>query len=152
MGRTCQHGSDRMLTAAQRAAYERDGFLVLESMFDAGEVAAMAAEADRLADHLINASLALAEVRPRLDIRDWPLAQDWPPYLADGLFAPEDVVELTVPAGTVVLFHSCLAHSSRPNMTSEPRRLLIYSHYPATHDVAPDARNHHLRIAGQRHE
>ena len=61
-----------MLTAAQRAAYERDGFLVLESMFDAGEVSAMAAEADRLADHLIKASLALAEVSPRLDIRERP--------------------------------------------------------------------------------
>ena len=32
-----------MLTNEQRATYERDGFLVLPSVFDAGEVAAMAA-------------------------------------------------------------------------------------------------------------
>lgn len=255
------------LSDEQRAAYERDGYLVLEEVFGPDEVAAMAAEADRLADHLVNASLALGEVSPRLDIRmrpegkvllkiqplndvspllrrvseddrvlapmrdllgcepllleeklngkellteaagalparpdddafpfhtdfhyfwldgyppetlssavtidectpekgplvvvpgshtrQWPLAQDWPPYLQDGLFPPESQVELVVPPGTVILFHSCLAHASRPNRTTQPRRLLIYSHYPSTYEVAPDARNAHHRVHGQAHE
>lgn len=256
-----------VLSAEETRTYHRDGFIVLPAVFDADEVAEMADEADRLTDLLLNASLALDEASPRLDLRerpegrvllkiqplndvspvlarisaddrllepmrdllgcepllleeklngkellapaadalparsdadefpfhtdfhyfwldgyprqtlssavtiddcttekgplvmargshttDWPTAQDWPPYLRDGLFADEDLVELVVPAGSVVIFHSCLAHSSRPNRTNEPRRLMIYSHYPSTHVVAPDARNRTLREAGQAHE
>jgi ectoine hydroxylase-related dioxygenase (phytanoyl-CoA dioxygenase family) len=83
---------------------------------------------------------------------DWPLAGGWPPVLADGLFSEDEQVPLICPAGTVVIFHSRIAHASSANNTEHPRRLLIYSHFPSTHEVEPDARNRDLRIAGQAHE
>lgn len=85
-------------------------------------------------------------------LREWPLASTWPPYLDESSFPPGEQIYLECPAGTVVVFHSKLAHASSPNTTSEPRRLLIYSHYPSTHEVAPDARNRPLREASQQHE
>lgn len=39
-------------------------------------------------------------------------------------------VEVLAPAGSVMFFHSLLQHSSTPNQSSSPRRLMIYSHYP----------------------
>jgi hypothetical protein len=256
------------LTSEQRAAYERDGFLVLPEVFTAQELVSLRAESDRLVDMLVNASLAIGELSPRLDIReatgdtvllkiqplsdvsagfasvatderlmgpmrellgcepllleeklngkeplavdlrslglrtwspefpfhtdlhyfvldgypeqtlssavalddctvengalrfvpgshhtkDWPLRGGWPPDLAEGLFEEASQVPLVCPAGTVVIFHSRVAHASSPNRTDRPRRLLIYSHFPATHAVEPDARNRDLRVAGQAHE
>jgi hypothetical protein len=258
------------LTAQQKQAYARDGFVVLPAVFSPTETAAMAAESDRLADLLVNASLATGEISPRLDLRtrpegpvllkiqpladvspllkqvseddrllqpmrdllgceplmleeklngkellaltaqdldglpirpssdgfpfhtdyhyfyldgyppetlssaiaidactrengalrvvpgshlqEWPLASDWPPYLDETSFPEEHQVYLECPAGTVVLFHSKLAHASSPNTTSEPRRLLIYSHYPSTYEVEPDARNRPLREQSAVHE
>lgn len=255
------------LTPEQRDAYAQDGYIVLPAVFSPEESAAMAAESDRLADLLVNASLAVGEVSPRLDLRsraegpvllkvqpladvsplleqvsqddrllqpmrdllgceplmleeklngkelldcdlgdltvhpssagfpfhtdyhyfypdgyppetlssaiaidrctkengalrvvpgshlrDWPLVSEWPPYLDEASFPEQDQVYLECPAGTVVVFHSKLAHASSPNATTEPRRLLIYSHYPSTHDVPPDTRNRPLREAGQAHE
>ena len=255
------------LTPEQREAYARDGYVVLPSVFTPVETAAMAAESDRLVDLLVNASLAVGEVSPRLDLRsrdegpvllkiqpladvsgllervslddrllqpmrdllgceplmleeklngkelldcdlgslpvrpaspafpfhtdfhyfyldgyppetlssaiaidrctkengalrvvpgshlqEWPLASSWPPYLDESSFPEQDQAYLECPAGTVVVFHSKLAHASSPNTTTDPRRLLIYSHYPSTHDVPPDARNRPLREAGREHE
>lgn len=52
---------------------------------------------------------------------------------------------LEVPAGSLVLFDSLVWHDSSPNLTDSPRRLMIYSHYPANagqeHDIAEDERN-----------
>ena len=255
------------LTQEQRTQYDTDGYLVLPAVFGPDETAAMAAESDRLADLLVNASLATGEVSPRVDLRsrpegpvllkvqpladvspllkavseddrllqpmrdllgcepllleeklngkellecdlgdlpvrpssdafpfhtdfhyfyldgyppetlssavaidactrengalrvvpgshrqEWPLASTWPPYLDEASFPEEEQVYLECPAGTVVLFHSKLAHASSPNTTADPRRLLIYSHYPATHDVPPDARNAPLRQQSAAHE
>ena len=256
-----------VLTDDQRKAYARDGYIVLPSVFDASETAAMAAESDRLVDWLVNASLATGEVSPRIDLRhrpegavllkvqpladvspllkqvseddrllqpmrdllgceplmleeklngkelldcdlgdlpvrsssdafpfhtdyhyfyldgyppetlssaiaidactrengalrvvpgshlqEWPLASTWPPYLDEASFPESEQVYLECPAGTVVLFHSKLAHASSPNTTTEPRRLLIYSHYPETYAVEPDARNRPLREQSAAHE
>lgn len=91
-------------------------------------------------------------VVPGSHLQDWPLASEWPPYLDESSFPESDQVYLECPAGTVILFHSKLAHASSPNTTTEPRRLLIYSHYPATHEVEPDARNRPLREQSQAHE
>jgi ectoine hydroxylase len=91
-------------------------------------------------------------VVPGSHLQEWPLASTWPPYLDEASFPDEDQVYLECPAGTVVLFHSKLAHASSPNTTPEPRRLLIYSHYPATYDVEPDARNRPLREQSAAHE
>ncbi len=256
------------LSEAQRLSYQRDGYVLLPALFDAAQTAAMAAESDRLVDELVNASLALGEVSPRIDLRsrtegpvllkiqpladvspllrqvseddrllqpmrdllgceplmleeklngkelldcdlgdlpvrpaapdfpfhtdyhyfyldgyppetlssaiaidactrengalrvvpgshlrqDWPMASTWPPYLDAASFPAQAQVYLECPAGTVVVFDSRLAHASSPNATTQPRRLLIYSHYPATHPVEPDARNRPLREAGQEHE
>jgi ectoine hydroxylase-related dioxygenase (phytanoyl-CoA dioxygenase family) len=257
-----------VLTPEQRTCYERDGYVVIPDAFGADELARLRAESDRLVELLVNASLALGEASPRLDLRtdgrgpvllkvqplsdvsqlfrdvandprlldpmrdllgcepllleeklngkerlsvdvgplgvrdwapefpfhtdlhyfvldgypettlssaialddctpdngplrfvpgshlrhDWPLAGGWPPVLADGLFGEDEQVPLVCSAGTVVVFHSRIAHASSPNMTDQPRRLLIYSHFPSTHEVEPDARNRDLRVAGQAHE
>jgi len=55
--------------------------------------------------------------------------------------------DLAVPAGSVLLMHSLLVHSSRPNQTSQPRRVLTYSHYPDSEfQTYPDARNGPTRL------
>lgn len=38
--------------------------------------------------------------------------------------------DVLAPAGSVVFFNSVLVHSSRPNTSGAPRRLMIWSHYP----------------------
>ena len=91
-------------------------------------------------------------VVPGSHLREWPLASTWPPYLDETSFPEQEQVYLECPAGTVILFHSKLAHASSPNTTADPRRLLIYSHYPSTHEVPPDARNRPLREQSQAHE
>jgi ectoine hydroxylase len=256
------------LSPEQRATYERDGFVVLPALFTADELQAARDEADRLADELVNASIALGKVSPRLDLRkddkgtvllkiqpvgdispvfaamerdprlldpmrellgcepllleeklngkerlavgldelglrnwapefpwhtdmhyfyfegypdetlssaialddcteengplrfvpgshlkhDWPVRTEWPPDLADGAIDDSLGVPLICPAGTVVVFHSRVVHASSPNRTAKPRRLIIYSHFPETHQVEPDARNKGLRAAGREHE
>lgn len=64
---------------------------------------------------------------------------------------PEDVnedeaVEVLAPAGSVMFFHSLLVHSSTPNETNDPRRLMIYSHYPEEADMGIDVRNGPARL------
>ncbi|MFB6136369.1 MAG: phytanoyl-CoA dioxygenase family protein [Halobacteriaceae archaeon] len=64
-----------------------------------------------------------------------------------GLQVPGSEIEGTgedvlAPAGTVVFFSSLLVHSSRPNSSGKPRRLMIYSHYPESEgEMAFDERN-----------
>jgi len=50
-------------------------------------------------------------------------------------------VDILAPAGSVMIFHALLAHSSRPNSSGRPRRIMIYSHYPARVDMGQDVRN-----------
>ena len=40
-----------------------------------------------------------------------------------------------------MLFHSLLVHNSRPNVSGRPRRVMIYSHYPAGANMGHDVRN-----------
>jgi len=56
-------------------------------------------------------------------------------------------VPLDVPAGSVMLFHAKLVHDSEPNRSGRPRRVMIYSHYPSSHDpdADPDRRNRPVR-------
>lgn len=91
-------------------------------------------------------------VVPGSHLRTWPHREGWPPVLADGAVDEAEVVDLLVPAGTVMVFDSLLVHSSRANATPSPRRMMIYSHYPSTHDVEPDKRNRDLRRRGQEFE
>jgi len=57
-----------------------------------------------------------------------------------------EAVALEIPAGSVVLFHSMLLHTSLPNETDAPRRLMIYSHYPKSADMGIDIRNGPMRL------
>ena len=52
-----------------------------------------------------------------------------------------DAVAVTAPAGSVMLFHSCLVHTSNPNRSGKPRRVMIYSHFPKAAGIAFDIRN-----------
>ena len=52
-----------------------------------------------------------------------------------------DAVPIVAPAGSVMFFHSCLIHTSMPNESGAPRRMMIYSHYPKAADMGYDIRN-----------
>lgn len=58
-----------------------------------------------------------------------------------GTVRAEDAVPLLAPAGSVMFFHSRLIHTSAPNGSGEPRRMMIYSHYPKAADMGYDIRN-----------
>lgn len=67
--------------------------------------------------------------------------------VVDGYFSSADLVPLDAPAGSVMLFHAKLVHDSEPNQSGLARRVMIYSHYPRSHDpeADPDRRNGSLR-------
>jgi len=71
-----------------------------------------------------------------------PFGRQVLPHLID-LNGGEDVL---APAGSVILWHAMLVHSSRPNVSGRPRRLMIYSHYLASAGIAFDSRNGPLRF------
>jgi Phytanoyl-CoA dioxygenase (PhyH) len=58
-----------------------------------------------------------------------------------------ELVPLNMTAGSVVFFHSLLVHDSEPNRSGQPRRMMIYSHYPGSHQPGedPDRRNRPTR-------
>src|SRR5947209_8349966 len=64
-----QTSSSSLLSGSELETFASDGYLVLPGVFDEAEVAAMAAEADRILELLINTSLALGEGDARLDAR-----------------------------------------------------------------------------------
>lgn len=80
----------------------------------------------------------------RLDV---PMANPDPAsgsgVVAEDFFAAGQLVPIDAPAGSVMLFHAKLVHDSQPNRSGLPRRVMIYSHYPRSHDAAgePDRRN-----------
>ena len=65
----------------------------------------------------------------------------------NGLEVPHGSVDLSsgifldAPAGSVMFFHAKLVHTSEPNSTGNPRRVMIYSHYPEKADMGIDIRN-----------
>ena len=54
--------------------------------------------------------------------------------------------DLVLPAGSVAFFSSLLIHNSRPNTSGKPRRMMIYSHYPASAKMGVDVRNGPTRL------
>ena len=52
-----------------------------------------------------------------------------------------DSVPVLAPAGSVMFFHSCLIHTSGPNDSGAPRRMMIYSHFPKAAALGFDIRN-----------
>lgn len=67
----------------------------------------------------------------------------------EGLYDPDDRVVIDAEAGSVMLFHAKLLHDSEPNTSGQPRRMMIYSHYPASHGGDPDRRNRGTRQRAQ---
>lgn len=59
----------------------------------------------------------------------------------------QDGVDLTVPRGTLLLFHDLLVHSSSVNHTDNPRRILFFSYCPTSTPISFDTRNSPTRIA-----
>jgi Phytanoyl-CoA dioxygenase (PhyH) len=56
----------------QAEHFQKNGYLLVERMFDDGEVAAMRREADGLLELLVNSSLANGRTSTRLDLRELP--------------------------------------------------------------------------------
>ena len=63
-----------------------------------------------------------------------------------GLVDFEGGEDLLLPAGSVAFFSSLLVHNSRPNSSGKPRRMMIYSHYPASAKMGVDVRNGPTRL------
>jgi ectoine hydroxylase-related dioxygenase (phytanoyl-CoA dioxygenase family) len=63
-----------------------------------------------------------------------------------GLVDFEGGEDLLLPAGSVAFFSSLLVHNSRPNISEKPRRMMIYSHYPASTKMGVDVRNGPTRL------
>ena len=65
----------------------------------------------------------------------------------NGLEIPEGTIDLDsrvtleAPAVSVMFFHSKLVHTSGPNLSGKPRRILIYRHYPKAANMGIDVRN-----------
>jgi ectoine hydroxylase-related dioxygenase (phytanoyl-CoA dioxygenase family) len=95
-------------------------------------------------------------VIPGTHLHNYPLKQPDPASgngeVVEGLFAPEERVDVLAPAGSVMFFHSKLLHDSKPNATERPRRLMIYSHYPGNWSFEEDKRNRRGREEGQKVE
>jgi ectoine hydroxylase-related dioxygenase (phytanoyl-CoA dioxygenase family) len=91
-------------------------------------------------------------VLPRSHLRDWPIQDEWPPLVKPESVPESDVIDVLAPAGSILIFHSALVHSSSENRTDEPRRLMIYSHHPSTFEIEPDKRNRVLRERSEEHE
>lgn len=92
-------------------------------------------------------------VIPGTHRQDWPLKHPDPSSgngeVLDDLFSATDRVPVIAPAGSVMLFHSKLLHDSCPNETNQPRRVMIYSHYPGRKAMEEDKRNRFGRESGQ---
>jgi ectoine hydroxylase-related dioxygenase (phytanoyl-CoA dioxygenase family) len=62
---------------------------------------------------------------------------------------PDDAELVEAPAGSLLLFDSLVWHDSSPNRTDHPRRLMIYSYYPAAageeRGLVEDERNGPIR-------
>jgi ectoine hydroxylase-related dioxygenase (phytanoyl-CoA dioxygenase family) len=89
---------------------------------------------------------------PGSHLRDWPLRRDGPPLIVAGAVDDSAGVDILGDAGDVVVFNSRLVHASRDNTTTRPRRLMLYSYYPAWHAAEPDQRNRRDRARAQAHE
>ena len=55
-------------------------------------------------------------------------------------------IDMIAPAGSFMIFHVLVVHNSRPNTSGQPRRLMIYSHYPDSFDMPFDVRNGPSRL------
>jgi ectoine hydroxylase len=87
---------------------------------------------------------------------DWPLIDPDPAHgrgeIVEEIFEGVPRVQCLAPGGSVMLFHSKLVHDSNSNNTGQPRRIMIYSHYPGYHQAEEDQRNRANRLKAQTQE
>jgi hypothetical protein len=99
-------------------------------------------------DSTLSSAIALDDCEGRGPIRvipgshllDPPLADPTSPSgrIQDGQFGEDQLIPVNMSAGSLMIFHSKLVHDSEPNRTDLPRRMMIYSHFPASHDTFGD--------------
>jgi ectoine hydroxylase-related dioxygenase (phytanoyl-CoA dioxygenase family) len=105
--------------------------------------------------NIVSSAIALDDLtEANGTMRFWPGTND--EYVEherfdNGLGIPDDHVNraeselIEAPAGSVILFDSLVWHESSANTTDSPRRLMIYSHFPASatqeRDIVEDERN-----------
>jgi ectoine hydroxylase-related dioxygenase (phytanoyl-CoA dioxygenase family) len=105
--------------------------------------------------NIVSSAIALDELtEANGTMRFWPGTND--EYVEherfdNGLGIPDDHVNrgeselIEAPAGSLILFDSLVWHESSANTTDSPRRLMIYSHFPASaaqeQDIMEDERN-----------
>lgn len=70
----------------------------------------------------------------------------------ESLFGESERMPLVAPAGSVLFFHSMLLHDSVENHSGRPRRIMIYSHYPSSHQAEEDKRNSAVRDKAREQE
>jgi len=66
--------------------------------------------------------------------------------LGDPVVVPSVGQEMLCKAGSILHFSVLTVHNSRPNFTTEPRRLMIYSHHPESWEGPADLRNGPSRL------
>ena len=64
----------------------------------------------------------------------------------EGLIDFDGGQNVLAPAGSFAIFHVLLVHNSHPNTSGRPRRLMIYSHHPASIAMPLDVRNGPARL------
>jgi hypothetical protein len=69
-----------------------------------------------------------------------------------GLIDHDGGMYMLAPAGSFMIFSVLVVHNSRPNTSGRPRRLMIYSHYPASFDMPFDVRNSPSRLSESPYE
>jgi hypothetical protein len=115
-------------------------------------------------ENTISSAIAFDDCAGRGPIRVLPGSHRLDPELVnpdprggDGRVVPEpfadaERVPIDALAGAVMFFHAKLLHESAPNTSGLPRRMMIYSHYPADHGGDPDRRNGGMRVRARAFE
>lgn len=75
--------------------------------------------------------------RTHLEHESTPIGRQVLPHLIDH----QGGVDVLAQAGSIILFHAMLVHSSRPNLSGRPRRLLIHSYCTGALAMPFDIRN-----------
>ncbi len=105
---------------------------------------------------LVSSAIALDDCTPESGpLRVWPGSHrehrehsrtDYGRQVRPGLLDLDAGHDVLIPAGSIVMWHSMIAHSSRANVSGLPRRLMIYSHFLKQPGLYVDARNGPARL------
>ena len=94
--------------------------------------------------------------KTNLPHRITPLYENHPTFkeleVVPGPVDPNGGIDVIAPPGSVMVFHALLVHSSSPNQSGRPRRVMIYSHFPKRAEMGFDVRNGPTRLRESPHE